>query len=130
MYAHCLLLATLIFSAFPPSAQHQRGAAPTSGVTIVERLRSELLAVLGFEAGAAEDVSLRAEHFDQYLTRVDSARVIYAESSGEVYSAKRAIEKPAGLASPHSTFRRASNCWWLWLLSGVDVCSYDPARKP
>lgn len=129
MYAHCLLLAAVIFSAFPPSAHDQRGTAPTSGVTIVERLRSELLAVLGYEAGAAEDVSL-AERFDPYLTRVDSARVIYAESSGEVYSAKRAIEKPAGLASPHSTFRRASNCWWLWLLSGVDVCSYDPARKP
>ena len=130
MYAHFLLLAALIFSALPPSAQHQRGTAPTSGVTIVERLRSEFRAVLGHQAGAAEDVSLRTERFDPYLTRTGIAPAVYAESSGEVYSAKRAIEEPDGQPGPQPTRRRGSRCWWLWLLSGIDACSYDPAWKP
>jgi len=122
VYTHCLLLAVLIFSAFPPSAQHQRGAAPTSGVMIVERLRSELLAVLNIEAGAAEDVSLPAGRFNPYLTRVGGARASYAGSGGGGYSAKRAIEEPDGLPRPQPALRRGSSCWWLWLLSGIDVC--------
>jgi hypothetical protein len=93
MYTPCLLLVALILSAFPPAAQQQRGAAPMSGVTIVERLRSELLSVLDNEAG------------------------------GHLYSAKRAIEKPDGLPGPQPSLRHASSgCWWLWLLSGTDVC--------
>lgn len=122
MYAHWLLLAALICAAFPPSAQQQRGAAPTGGVTIVERLRSELLGVLDIGAGATGDVSLPARPFNPYLTRVGGAQAAYAESSGAVYSAERAIEKPDGLPGPQPTFRRGSNCWWLWLLSGIDVC--------
>jgi hypothetical protein len=113
MYTHCLLFAALIFAAFPPSAQHRRGAAPMSGVTIVERLRSELLAVLSNEAGAAEGVNFPAGQFTPYLTRVASAR-----------------EEPDGLPSPQPTVRRGSKCWWLWLLAGIDVCSYDAAWKP
>jgi hypothetical protein len=122
MYTPCLLLAALIISAFPPSAHQQRGAAPTGGVTIVERLRSEFLSVLVNEAGAAEDVSLPAGRFNPYLTRVRGARAAYAESSAEVYSATRAIEKPDGLPSPQPTFRRGSSCWWLWLLFGNQLC--------
>ena len=95
MYTPCLLLVALILSAFPPAAQQHRGGAPMSGVTIVERLRSELLSVLVNDAGAAEEVSLPAGHFDPYLTR---------------------------LRGPQPTLRRGSACWWLWVLSGIDVC--------
>lgn len=95
MYTPFLLLVALILSAFPPAAQPQRGAAPMSGVTIVERLRSELLSVLDNEAGAAEDGNLPAGRFNDYLTR---------------------------LGRPHPTVRQGSSCWWLWLLSGIDVC--------
>jgi hypothetical protein len=116
MYAHCLLLAALIFSAFPP------GAAPESDVTIVERLRSEFRSVLGNKAGAAEDAIRPAGHFDFYLTRAGGARAAYAESSGEVDSATLAMEKPDGLPGPRPTYRRGSSCWWLWLLFGIDVC--------
>ncbi len=122
MYTQCLLLAALIFSSFSPSAQQQRGAAPASGVTIVERLRSEFLRALVNEAGEAEDVSLPAGRFNPYLTRVGGARAAYAESSAEVYSAKRAIEKPDGLASPHPTFPCGSSWSWLWLFSGNELC--------
>ena len=95
MYTPCLLLVALILSAFPPAAQHQRGAAPMSGVTIVERLRSELQSVVYNQAGAAEDVSLPVAHFNPYLTRLGGAR---------------------------AALSRGSSCWWLWLLSGIDVC--------
>jgi len=122
MYTHCVLAVALILAAFPPAAQPQRGAAPMSGVTIVERLRSELLSVLDNEAGAAEDVSLPAGGFTPYLTRVGGAGAAYVESSGEVYSAKHAVETPDGLAGPRPTLRRGSACWWLWLLSGIEVC--------
>ena len=121
MVTHYLLLAALIFSTFAPSAE-QRVAAPTSDVTIAERLRSELLAALDIGAGASEDVSFSAAHVNPYLTRVGGVRVAYTESSGEVYSAERAIEKPDGLPGPQPKFRRGSNCWWLWLLSGIDIC--------
>ena len=120
MYTPCLLLVALILSAFPPATQQQRGAAPMSGVTIVERLRSELLRVL--DNGATEEVSLPRGHFNPYLTRLGGARAPYAESGGDLYSAKRAIEKPDGLPGPQPTLRLGSRCWWLWLLSGADVC--------
>ena len=116
MYAHCLLLAALIFSAFPPSA------APRSDVTIVERLRSEFRSVLGNKAGASEDAIRLAGYLNFYLTRAGGARASYAESSGEVDSATLAMEKPDGQPVPQRAFRRGSRCWWLWLLFGIDVC--------
>ena len=116
MYTPCLLLVALIFSANPPDAQQQLGSPPKSGVTIVERLRSEFLSVLVNEAGAVEDVSLPAGSLKPYLTRAGS------ESSADVYSATRAIEKPDGLPGTRSTFRRGSSCWWLWLLFGNELC--------
>ena len=64
MNTPCLLLIALILSAFPPASQQQRGAAPMSGVTIAERLRSEFPSVLDNAAGAAEDVSLSAGRFN------------------------------------------------------------------
>ena len=76
-----------------------------------------------FFNGAAEDVSLAGGHFHPYLTRPGGARAAYAESSGDLYSAKRAIEKPDGLPGPQPTLRLGSSCWCLWLLSGIDVCS-------
>ena len=121
MYTECLLLAALIFSAFPMSTQ-ERGATSTSGVTIVERVRSELLRVLDSEALAAEDVSLPAGRFGPYLTRMGAARAAYAESSAEGYSAKRAVEKPDGLPGARPNFRRGSSCWWLWVLFGNELC--------
>ena len=122
MYIHCLLLAALILSAFPPAAEQPRRVAPMRGVTIVERLRSELLRVLDNEAGAAEDVNPPAGRFTPYLTRVGGAGAADVESSDEVYSAKHAIETPDGLPGPRPTLRRGSACWWLWLLSGIEVC--------
>ena len=101
MYTPCLLLVALILSAFPPAAQQQRGAAPMSGVTIVERLRSEFLSVLRNEPGAADRVSLPAGHVNQYLTRAGGAQAAYAESSSGLYR---------------------TSCWWVWLLSGIDIC--------
>lgn len=98
MYTHCLLLAALIFSAFSPSAHPQRDVARTSDVTIVERLRSELREILDTETRATESVSLPGRRFTPSLTRVGI------------------------LPLPQPTFRRASACWWLWLLSGVEVC--------
>ena len=97
MYTHCLL-AALVFSAFSPSAHPQLDVARTSVVTIVERLRSELVEMLERETSAAEDGSLPARRFNRSLTRVGV------------------------LPSPQPTFRRGSACWWLWLLSGDDVC--------
>ena len=96
MYTQCVLLVALILSAFAPVARPQPGAAPMSGVTIAERLRSEVRSVL-------------------------------ANETGDVYSAKRAIEKPDGLRSLQRTIRRGSSCWWLWLVSGVDICSWPNA---
>jgi len=95
MYTAYVLLVALILSAFPPTTQQHRGTAPMRGVTIVERLRSELLSVLDNEALVAEDVSLPAGRFNPYLTR---------------------------LGGPKPTLRYGSRCWWLWLLSGTDVC--------
>ena len=101
MYTPCLLLVALFLSAFPPAARDQRAVGPMSGVTVVEHLRSELQSMLHNEAGAAEDVSLPAERFNDYLTRLGGTRAAYAKSSSGLY-------------------RRS--CWWLWLLSGIDVC--------
>lgn len=98
MYTHCLLLAALIFSAVSPSAHPQRDVARTRDVTIVERLRSELREALDTETRATEDVSLPERRFTPSLTRVGILLV------------------------PQPTFRRGSACWWLWLLSGVEVC--------
>jgi hypothetical protein len=129
MYAECLLLVTLILSVFPPSAQQHRGAAPTSGATIVERLRSEFRRVLGNEAGAAEEGSLPVGSLNPYLTRDVGSRAAYAEPSGDVSAATRASEKPDGWGSPQPTFRRGSACWWLWFLFGNVVCG-DRASRP
>jgi hypothetical protein len=123
MYTPCLLLVSLILSAFFPITQQHRGDAPMRGATIVERLRSELLSVLDNEALAPEDVSRPARSLEPYLTRVG------AESSAEVYSATRAIEKPDGLPAPRSTLRRGSGCWWLWVLFGDELCGRS-ARLP
>ena len=106
MYTHCLLLAALIFSALSPSAHPQRDVARTRDVTIVERLRSELRDMLDTETGAAADVSLPERRVHPSLTRVGRLR------------------------GPQPTFRRGSACWWLWVLSGVEVCSFEPVRKP
>ena len=96
MYTQCVLLVALILSALAPVAQQQPGAAPMSGVTIVERLRFEVRSVL-------------------------------ANETGDVYSAKRATEKPDDLPGLQRSMRRGSSCWWLWLVSGVDVCSWPNA---
>ena len=109
---YVLLLVTLIVSAFPPSAPQRRGAAPTGGVTIVERLRSELLSALGSEAGAAPDVRLSAQRSNPVLT----------PASDHVYAATHGIENLDGLPDLRPTLRRGSSCWWLWLLFGVDAC--------
>ena len=123
MYTHCLLLAALIVSAFSPSAHPQRDVAPTSGVTIVERVRSELREMLDTNTGTAEDVSLPAGRFNLYLMQVGGSWAAYAESGGKVYPAKRAIEKPDGPPGQQPTLRRGSGCWWLWLIfTGIEVC--------
>jgi hypothetical protein len=121
MYTQCLFLVALIVSAFASSAR-EPGAAPTRGVTIVERLRSEFLSVLDTKAVAGEDVSLPARRSDEYLTPVSGAPDTHAESSAEAYSAARATEKPDGLLGSRSTFRRGSTCWWLWVLFGNELC--------
>jgi hypothetical protein len=121
MYPQCLLLVALILSAFPSSAQ-ERGATPTRGLTIVERLRSEFLSVLDNEAAAGKDVSLPARRLGQYLTPVTGAPAANAESSAERYSAERASEMPGGLPGSRPTFRRGSTCWWLWVLFGNELC--------
>ena len=122
MYTQCLLLATLLFASLAPSAQQQRDTAPTSGVTIVERVRGEFLSVIGIRAAAAGEVSFPAGGFTPYLTRVSGARAAYAESPAEVNSTKRAVEKADGLVSRQPTFRRGSTCWWAWLLFGNELC--------
>ena len=109
---HVLLLATLILSAFSPSAPQRHGAAPAGGVTIVERLRSELLSVLGDAAGAADDVRLSAQRSNPVLT----------PASGDVSLAMHGIEHLEGQPELRPTLRRGSSCWWLWLLFGVDAC--------
>lgn len=135
MYAQCLLLVTLIVSAFP-SSTWERDAAPTRGATIVERLRSELLSVLDKEAAAAEDVSLPARPINPYLTPAGGTGVASAESS-DAFSAERAIERPDVLLGARPTFRRGSACWWLWVLFGNELCpaaadrttiAWSPAR--
>jgi hypothetical protein len=121
MCTQCLLLlAGLIFSAFPTSTQ-ERGATTTSGVTIVERLRSELLSVLDSRALAAEDVSLPASRSGRYLTRHGGAHPD-ADSSADAYSAARTAEMQDGLRGARPHFRRGSTCWWFWLLFGHELC--------
>jgi hypothetical protein len=100
MYTECLLLVALIFSAFPSSAQERR-AAPTRGVAIVERLRSEFLSVLDTEAAARKDVSLPSRRLDPDRTPEGDAPVVLG---------------------PRLTFRRGSACWWLWVLFGNELC--------
>lgn len=109
---HVLLLATLILSALSPSAPQRRGAAPVDGVTIVARLRSELLSMLGDAAGAAPDVRLSAQRSNPVLT----------PATGDVSSATHGTENLDGLPDLRPTLRRGSSCWWLWLLFGVDAC--------
>jgi hypothetical protein len=137
MYTQCLLLATLIFSAFSHSAQQHGGAAPARGVTIVERLRSELLSVLDTGAAAGEDSSLPARRFGPNRTPASGAPVTWASSLASAYTAERAIEKPGVLVGSRSTFRRGSTCWWLWVLFGNELCpaaadrttiAWSPAR--
>ena len=79
MYTQCVLLVALILSAFAPVARPQPGAAPMSGVTIAERLRSEVRSVL-------------------------------ANETGDVYSAKRAIENASSgpLAATPALFTSTS----------------------
>ena len=135
MYAQCLLVVTLILSAFP-SSTWERDAAPTRGATIVERVRSELLSVPDKEAAAGEDVSLPAQPINPYLTPVGGTGVTSAESS-DAFSAERAIERPGVLLGARPTFRRGSACWWLWVLFGNELCpaaanrttiAWSPAR--
>ena len=131
MYTQCLLLLAALMSAALPMSTQGCHATSTSGVTIVERLRSELLRVLYNEALAAEDVSLPATPVSPCLTRTHRARPADADSStdssaGE-YVATRAIDDPDGLFGQRPTLRRGSGCWWLWVLFGVELC-VGPAR--
>jgi len=122
MCTQCLvILAALIFSTFPMSTR-ERGATPTSSVTFVERLRSELLRVLDTEALGAEDVSLPARRVGSDLTRARAAQTAYADSRAEAYPTERAVENPDGLRRLRPNFRRGSSCWWLWLLFGNELC--------
>ena len=106
MYAQCLLIAALIFSAWGHSPYEQRNPAPTSVVAIVERMRSEL-----------------ARRVDPRLTRVDSAPLADTEPGVARDSALHSAGMtPAGLYSTTSTMRLGSGCWWLWLLSGLELC--------
>jgi hypothetical protein len=105
MFTHCLLLAALIFSAYPRSAERQRGVAPTRDVTIVDRLRSELLSVLDKEAVPADDGRVPPRPV-AYLTRASGVRPGFAN----------------GLSAPQPTLRRGGACWWIWLVFGISVC--------
>ena len=97
--------------------------ADLSAVTSLDRLRSGVfLGVLDNEAGTAEDVSLPPGRFNLYLTQVGGAWTAYAESGGMVYPAKRSIEEPDGPPGQQPTFSRGSGCWWLWRITGIQVC--------
>jgi hypothetical protein len=104
MYAYCLLLAAFIYSAFPPFAPRHRDLAPTNVVAIVDRVHSEILDVLGLRARDADATSVVAARLGPRLTRG---------------SVRPATTEPDVL---QPTLRRGSRCWWLWLLSGADVC--------
>jgi hypothetical protein len=100
MFARRLLLTAMLFPVFTLSAQQQGVAAPS----------------------AAEDVSLPPGRFNLYLTQVGGAWTAYAESGGRVYPAKRSIETPDGPPGQQPRFSRGSGCWWLWLITGIQVC--------
>jgi hypothetical protein len=95
--------------------------ADLSGVSSLERLRSGVfLGVRDNDAGAAENASLPAGRVNLFMTQVGGAWTPYAESGGRVYAATRAIESPHG--PPGQTFPRGSGCWWLWLITRIEVC--------
>ena len=72
-----------------------------------------LLATLIFSA---------AGRFDPYLTRVSDA---WAVSIGEeVSSTTQAIQKAVSLPVRMSHYPRGSSCWWMWVLSGVELCEW------
>lgn len=93
-----------------------------SGVTGLERLRSVFLRVLDSEARAAEGVTLFPGPFDLHLIQVGGVWAAYAEFGGKVYRGNRAIEASDSPLGQQRTFRRASGCWWLWLVTGMQVC--------
>ena len=92
MYAYCLILAALIFSPDAASTRQHRDVPRASGITIVERMRSELRSVLGPNDPATKEASVAAKPLAPDLTRLAPTR------------------------------RRGSGCWWIWMLFGVDVC--------
>jgi hypothetical protein len=74
-------------------------------------------------AEVATDVSLLGSRFNLYLTQVSGTWTAYTESRGNLYPAKRSIEKPNGSPGQQPTFRRGSVCWWLSLIfTGIEVC--------
>jgi hypothetical protein len=96
-------------------------AKRSGGDTILHRLRSALfLGVL--DVDAAEDVGLPGR-VTAYRTPVRGAWVAYAESAGQLYPAKRAIEKPDAPPVWRPAVSPSSGCWWMWVFTGVPVCS-------
>ena len=73
---------------------------------------SLLLAALIFSA---------AGRFDPYLTRASDAWSVYR---AEIYSTTQAIEKAVSVPVRMSPYPRGTSCWWLWVLSGVELCEW------
>lgn len=105
MYA-LILLATLLLSAFTPSAQ-RHGIAASSGATIA----------------AAEVVRLTSERFKTNLTPVPDEWAASAELGGTAYPANGAIERLDIPPWEQEAVSRWSSCWWLWVYSGIQLCS-------
>ena len=97
--------------------------ATSSGVRILERLRSAVfLGVLDDEATAADEMGLPAGRFNPY-PRGGDAWTPYTESRGMVYPEKGASEKSDVQPGWRPAVGRWSGCWWMWVFTGVPVCS-------
>ena len=86
------LLLALLIAFSSPS----RSAQPR----FVDRVQSELVRALDTEARPMKGVPLSVTRFSPHLTRVGAVRTAYAGSNTRMWSA----------------------CWWLWLLSGLELC--------
>jgi hypothetical protein len=105
MYA-LLFLAAFVLSAFTRSTQ-QPGIGAPSGATIA----------------AAEVVRLTSERFNTYPTPVHDDWAASAEVGGTAYPAGGAIEKLDIPPWEREAVSRWSSCWWLWVYSGIQLCS-------
>ena len=135
MYARRLLLAAVVVAAFTLVAQQQVGAALSDATTAapggsarLDQAHARTASIDGKRlditpVNLSSDAILERLRSAVFPMQVRGAWGAYAESDETVYPATSAIEKSDDPPAWQRPVSPESGCWWLWLVTGMPVCS-------